>query len=241
MAEQSNTSEKATRRNESLLAGPERRFLQWLAPRLPASWTPDHLTILALVGAAATTVGYTLSNRSPDWLWLASAGLLVHWFGDSLDGTIARVRKIERPKYGFYVDHIADAAATAMIGLGLGFSPYMLLGVGLAIVVGYLVLSINIYLETITVGEFRLDHGIVGPTEARLLLVALNTAALLIGPNEFSAPSVTDRELIMTPFDIVGIAGTIGMFLMLHRRTARNLRTLARLEPPGGKQKDDPR
>ncbi|MCA9756069.1 MAG: CDP-alcohol phosphatidyltransferase family protein [Candidatus Eisenbacteria bacterium] len=232
------TTEKAERKNKALLAEPEKRVLRWVAARLPQSITPDHLTLLALFGAALTAAGYTLANHAEGYLWLASAGLVVHWFGDSLDGTLARVRKIERPKYGFYVDHLADGVATAMIGLGLGFSPYMLLAVGLAIVVGYLILSINIYLETITQATFRFDYGVVGPTEARILLILLNTAALLIGPNEFSVPSITGRPLVMTPFDIVGIAGSLGMVALLGRRLRRNLRVLGELEPAGGRKND---
>lgn len=225
------TTEKAERRNTSLLAEPEKRLLRWVAARLPRAVLPDHLTLLALAGAVVTTAGYTLANRAPEYLWLASAGLVIHWFGDSLDGTLARVRKIERPKYGFYVDHLADGVATAMIGLGLGFSPYMLLSVGLAIVVSYLILSINIYLETITQATFRFDYGILGPTEARIALIALNTAALVLGPNEFSVPSITGRPLVMTPFDVVGILGALAMVGLLWRRLRRNLRVLAKLEP----------
>ena len=103
----------------------------------------------------------------------------MHWLGDSLDGTLARVRRIERPRYGYYLDHLVDALATAVIGLGLGLSPWMLLAVGLAIVVAYLVLSINTYLETYAFGVFTLGYGRLGPTEARLGLIALNTLIAL--------------------------------------------------------------
>ena len=103
----------------------------------------------------------------------------VHWLGDSLDGTLARVRGIERPRYGYYLDHLVDALATAVIGLGLGLSPWMLLAVGLAIVVAYLVLSINTYLETYAFGVFTLGYGRLGPTEARLGLIVLNTLIAL--------------------------------------------------------------
>ena len=162
------------------------RFERWALPRLAASlprWVvPDHLTALGVLAATAIATAYVLSTRSPHWLWLANAALVVHWFGDSLDGTLARVRHIERPRYGFYLDHLTDAYSTTVIGIGLGFSPYMLLAVGLAIVIGYLVLSINVYLETHVFGKFRYGYGILGPTEARVLLIGLNLLALLIGP-----------------------------------------------------------
>jgi archaetidylinositol phosphate synthase len=165
--------------------------------------------------------------RDPAWLWGANLGLVFHWLGDSLDGTLARVRRIQRPRYGFYLDHLTDAYSTVAIGLGLGLSPYMLLSVSLAIVICYLVLSINVYLETHVMGEFRYGYGVIGPTEARLALVALNTLALTAGPLPFRLLGVG-----ATVFDVLGLAVAVSMLLMLLRRAARNLGTLGRLEPP---------
>jgi phosphatidylglycerophosphate synthase len=173
-------------------------------------------------------VAYVLTNRNENWLWAVNVLLVVQWYGDSLDGTLARVRRIERPRYGYYLDHLTDAYSTLAIGLGLGFSPYMLLSVGLAISIGYLLLSINVYLETHVFGEFRLGHGLLGPTEARLLLMALNTLALLLTPMWF-----TFRGVTFTLFDVIGVAGALGMFGILVTRAAGNLRALSRLEPPG--------
>jgi phosphatidylglycerophosphate synthase len=134
------------RKSVFVLAGFERWALPRMAAALPRWVVPDHLTFLGVLAATWIAVCYALSNRSDMWLWGASAGLVVHWFGDSLDGTLARVRKIERPRYGYYLDHLTDAYSTTAIGIGLGLSPYMLLSVGLAIVIAYLVLSINVYL-----------------------------------------------------------------------------------------------
>ena len=112
------------------------RFEGWALPKLarmlPARVMPDHMTLLGLVASTGVAVAYMLSNQNLNWLWVASGLLLVQWFGDSLDGTLARTRKIERPRYGFYLDHLTDAYSTLAIGLGLGFSPVMLLSVGLA-------------------------------------------------------------------------------------------------------------
>ena len=208
------------------------RFEAWSLPKLaaalPARVMPDHLTGLGLLASTGIAVSYMLSNRDPAWLWVASGLLVVHWYGDSLDGTVARYRKIERPRYGFYLDHLTDAYSTLAIGLGLGFSPYMLLSVGLAITIGYLLLSVNVYLETHVFGEFKLGHGIVGPTEARVLLIALNTGAALIGPLRFYV-----RGVPFTPFDVLGLIGVVGMVFLLLGRATRNLKTLAALEPPG--------
>src|SRR5687767_3299634 len=117
----------APREKTFLLAEPEARALNWLAARTPRFVVPDHLTLLALAAAAGFAVAYALGGA---WLWLAAALIGVHWLGDSLDGTLARFRKHERPNYGYYVDHLADAAATAMIGIGLGLSDHMLLTTG---------------------------------------------------------------------------------------------------------------
>ena len=170
---------------------------------------------------------YWLSNQDRAWLWGANLGLVAHWFGDSLDGTLARVRKIPRPRYGFYLDHLTDAYATTALGLGLGFSPFMLVSVGLAAVVAYLILSINVYLETYVFGVFRYGYGVLGPTEARIILIALNTIALSISPLPFTIGGVE-----MTVFDVGGMAITGIMLGLLGWRARRNLAELARLEPP---------
>src|SRR5688572_14823725 len=144
----------APRQLQFLLAEPERRALRWIAARLPARVKPDHLTLLGVAAAVGIGAAYWASNDSAAWLWAASALLVLHWLGDSLDGTLARVRGIERPRYGYYLDHLVDAVSTAAIGIGLGLSPYMLLSVGTLIVVAYLILSINVYLESQAFGRF---------------------------------------------------------------------------------------
>ncbi len=153
-----------------------------IAARLPGRILPDDLTALGVAAAFGVAVAYQLSNDALGWLWVASALLVVQWLGDSLDGTLARVRGIERPTYGFYLDHLVDAIATAAIGIGLGLSPFMLLSVGTLIVVAYLILSINVYLESFAFNRFSIGYGKVGPTEIRLILIALNTALALTRP-----------------------------------------------------------
>ncbi len=217
---------KHQRTSEFLLARFERRVLPALANALPAWVVPDHMTLLGLAASTAVAVGYILTNRSAAWLWLVNGALVANWFGDSLDGTLARVRRIERPRYGYYLDHLTDAYSTLAVGLGLGFSPYMLLSVGLGIAVAYLVLSINVYLETHAFGEFAASYGRLGPTEVRLILIALNTAALIRGPLPFTVAGIG-----MTVFDVIGVAVALGMILLLLGRVAGNLRALARLEP----------
>jgi archaetidylinositol phosphate synthase len=206
------------REKKFLLAVPEARVLEWIAGRLPAWVKPDHLTALGVVASIAIAAAYVLSNGNEAWLWAASALLVVHWLGDSLDGTLARVRRTERPRYGYYLDHLVDAFATAAIGIGLGLSPYMLLAVGLTIVVAYLILSINTYLETHAFGVFTLGYGRFGPTEARLALIAVNTLLVL---------GIVGNGLL----DVLGIALAAAMIIALIGRAGRNLRKLAELEP----------
>jgi archaetidylinositol phosphate synthase len=219
-------SATAPRQKTFFLARPEARVLHWIAERLPGRVMPDHLTILGVAAAAAIGAAYALSSHGDVWLWVASGLLVVHWLGDSLDGTLARVRRTERPRYGYYLDHLVDAIATAMIGIGLGLSPHLLLATGLLVVVAYLVLSINTYLETQSLGVFSLGYGRFGPTEARLGLIGLNTAMALGVPLHFTLAGVG-----LSALDAVALAAVAAMFVALAVRAARNLRELAAREP----------
>ena len=216
----------APRDKRFLLARHEGRVLEWIARRLPSRVMPDHMTALGVLAAFGIAAAYLLSNRDPAWLWVASGLLVAHWLGDSLDGTLARVRRAERPTYGYYLDHLVDAIATAVIGIGIGLSPYMLLATGLAIVVAYLVLSINTYLETQALGVFSLGYGRLGPTEARVGLIAVNTLLALGAGLE-----TTVSGLGVTVLDVVGLGAVVLMLGGLAVRAARNLRTLAEREP----------
>jgi len=217
---------EAEREPSFLLARPERRLLEAIAARLPRRVLPDDLTLLGVAAAVAICGAYQLSNDSRAWLWVASALLVVHWLGDSLDGTLARVRGIQRTRYGYYLDHLVDAAATAAIGIGLGLSPFMLLSVGTLLVVAYLVLSINVYLESYALGRFSIGYGLIGPTEVRLLLIALNAALALGLELRFDVLGTG-----LTALDVAGVALAVGMVLLLAGRAVRNLRALAREEP----------
>jgi archaetidylinositol phosphate synthase len=219
-------SATAPREKTFLLAHAETRVLTWIAERLPARVMPDHLTALGVLAAAAIAVAYALSNQADAWLWVASGLLVVHWFGDSLDGTLARVRRTERPRYGYYLDHLVDAIATTMIGVGLGLSPHLLLATGLLVVIAYLVLSINTYLETQALGVFSLGYGRVGPTEARIGLIGLNVAMALGAPLHFTVAGIG-----LSALDAVALAVVALMLAALGTRAIRNLRELAVREP----------
>ena len=209
-----------------LLAEPERRLLRALAARLPLRIRSNHLTVLGVLGAAGAGTAYALSAYGAAWLWAASALLVVNWFGDSLDGTVARVRGAERPRYGYYLDHIVDAFSTAAIVIGIGLSPYVDLGVALGVVVVYLVLSINVYLESAVFGVFRLAYSRLGPTEARIILIAANTL-LALGKEVLGSFWPAPRLLANWGLALLAV----GMLGMLVARFAKNLYELARQEP----------
>lgn len=223
---QSERAVDAYREESFLLAVPEKRFLRWLAGKLPRWILPDDMTAIGVLSALAIAAAYQLSNDGNAWLWVASGLLVVQWIGDSLDGTLARVRGIERPTYGYYLDHLVDAISTAAIGIGLGLSPFMLLSTGTLIVVAYLILSINVYLESFAFNRFSIGYGKIGPTEIRLILILLNTALALELGLDFNLVGVD-----LTVFDIVGLAIAGVMTVLLAGRAFRNLRELARAEP----------
>ena len=205
-----------------LLAGLERPALLWLAARVPRTIRSNHLTALGTIGAAAAGVAYALTRYDPRWLWVASAMLVVNWLGDSLDGTLARVRNTQRPKYGYYLDHVIDAFSTVVIGLGIGLSPYVDLAIALGLVIVYLALSINVYLESSVFGVFKISYGHIGPTEVRLLLILLNTLLLLFPRPHSIVANVANWTLTLL------LAGMVALFV---GRIARNLYKLAKLEP----------
>ena len=209
-----------------LLAGVERRVLQALAIRVPRTIRSNHLTAIGILGAAGAGGAYALTRYNPAWLWVASLMLGVNWVGDSLDGTLARVRGTQRPKYGYYLDHVVDAFSTAVIGLGIGLSPYVNLELALGLVVVYLALSINVYLESSVFGVFKISYGRIGPTEVRLLLVFLNTVLALAALWKVKGP--WPIRLVANWTLAILLAGMVVLFV---GRFARNLYRLAKLEP----------
>ncbi|HWQ84826.1 MAG TPA: CDP-alcohol phosphatidyltransferase family protein [Anaerolineales bacterium] len=167
---------KSHQRINDILLGPlERPALQFFARNMPAWVTPDKLTTLGVLGSVLIFASYILTSRDPAFLWLASLGFVINWFGDSLDGTLARYRNIQRPIYGFYVDHSLDAASESLIFIGLGLSPYVRLDLALLALVGYLLMSILVYIRTCVDGVFKISYGKLGPTEVRLIAIIANT------------------------------------------------------------------
>ena len=210
---------------ENLVARTERRVLNWLCARLPRWVTPDMLTATGMVGALMVFGGYVGSNLDRGWLWLAVAGYLVHWFGDSLDGSLARFRKIERPRYGYFLDHSCDGFATMLLVVGIGLTPYVELEAALIALPGYLLMSIHAFVSVRVLGELRLSYFNAGPTELRMVLIALTIAMYAAGRE----PPLIGQ---LNVFDLfVGGVGLVLVALFL-LQTARTARRLAIEEPP---------
>jgi len=157
--------ENSNRIQTSILNNLEKKALIWLANRQPRWMTSDILTYLGVLGAVICAVGFILANQNVHWLWLSSFGLFVNWYGDSLDGTLARVRNTQRPIYGFFIDHTLDAITICIMCIGAGLSPMFKLEIAMLVLAGYLVLSIYTYIGTILKGEFLLTYGSFGTTE----------------------------------------------------------------------------
>ena len=166
----------ARRVNRSLTAAAEKRALTWMAERAPAWLTSDQLTMLGLIAQIGAGVFYGLARLNKYWLLGVIACIVLNWLGDSLDGTLARVRNQQRPRYGFYVDHMVDVLGATAMMCGLGLSGFVHWPVAIAMLVAFLLLSAESYLATYTLDCFQMSQGIFGPTEIRILLVAGNVA-----------------------------------------------------------------
>lgn len=223
-----NVAAKHSRIQESLLSQPERRLLRWLVRRIPDWVMPDHLTALGVAGAALVPLGYGLSRVEPACLWLAVVGFVLNWFGDSLDGTLARHRKHERPRYGFFLDHTTDVVTEAMMFLGIGLSPCADFRLAACALISYLALSVLSYVNMIVSGEFRLSGGKIGPTEIRLIGIAA-TAGLYF----FGAPVILTIPLIgaATWLDMVLAGVAVGLSALFVGVGGKLAAGLAQLEP----------
>ena len=198
----------AERVQKTLVTGAEKKLLRWLATRMPAWVNSDHLTLLGLVAQFFVGVGYALAAYDNRFLLAVNGFLALNWFGDSLDGTLARFRNRQRPRYGFYVDHIIDSFGAVFLCVGLALSTYMSPMIALAMLMSFLMLSIETYLSTYCIGEFKLSHFGFGPTEIRILLAIGNLALLW-------RPYVHFFGGIYPLFDIGGIIASAGMCAML--------------------------
>jgi len=221
--------EKAERIQTSFLNAAEKKVLVWLAQRQPNWMTSDMLTYIGVVGAVICALGYFLSNWNLHWLWLSSFGLFVNWYGDSLDGTLARVRHLQRPVYGFFIDHSLDAITVSIMMIGGGLSFVFRMEVALLILVAYLVLSIYTYICTIIKDQFQLTYGgCLGPTEFRLVFVLMNAMIMY-------TPWVKHRYewygFDFGIYDVFGLAVAFILFYIWGDQFLKDRKLLAKRDP----------
>ena len=220
-------AEAKNRVNDILFGRFERWALPRMAKRLPAWIAPDKLTLVGIAAAFGVGLGCWLTQYSLDWLWFSSAMLVVNWWGDSLDGTLARVRGIQRERYGFYVDHQSDAISIILVLGGLGLSPLMHLPLAMVIVIGYFLMMILVSLVTIVRDEFKISFAGLGPTEARVIMIVANIAVWA-----FRNPHFVISEQSLTLYDIIGLVAAVLLFLIYAVASLRERAKLAVLDPP---------
>jgi len=216
----------ADRLQQAITARLEKRALVWMAERMPACINSDHLTALGAVAQLLAGVTYALAGFSPRWLIATNVFIALNWLGDSLDGTLARVRNQQRPRYGFYIDHVIDTFGAAFLMGGLAISGYLHWAVAIAMLVAFLMLSIEVYLATYTLGKFQLSYGRFGPTEIRIAL-CIGNIALMYRP----WVHLFGRQLRL--FDVGGAIAAVGMLGIMVVSAIRHARQLYREERLG--------
>ena len=230
---------QALRIQTSFINGIEKRALVWLAKRMPRWVNSDMLTAVGTLGALIVAIGFALSCLNVQWLWLSSFGLLVNWFGDSLDGTLARVRDCQRPVYGYYVDHSVDCINEGLMFIGAGLSPFLHLDLALLAYAIYLVLTINVSINAHLKGEFRLTYFKLGPTEFRIIVIVANTLLISIPALAAIANTHTLFGLTVTMhiLDYVAAFIILAMALIYIVTTISDARKYAAIDPKKPRQK----
>ncbi len=216
-----------TRLNSGWLSPLENRAIAWLAPRMPGWLSPDRLTALGFAGSVIAFAGYALTPGQAAWLWLVNAGLVVNWFGDSLDGAVARLRRIERPRYGFFLDQSIDVASQFLFAMGLGISGYMPMEIAATGLAVYLMMSVQGLLRAEVGRVFHLATGGFGLTELRCLFVVLNAMLYFLPPRPFQVGGVGTSYP-----ELLGLAWIVATLVYYLTTMIAESRRLAREEPP---------
>ena len=228
-----NNKADAIRIQTSVLNALEKKVLVWLAERQPRWITSDILTYIGTFGAVVIAAGYILSAWNINFLWLSSLGFIINWYGDSLDGTLARVRKTQRPVYGYYLDHTIDAINEVIIFVGIGLSGLMHLDIALLALVMYFLMTINVSINAHLKKEFKLTYASMGPTEFRIIMIIINTLFALIRPLRDFSHSFTlcGHPFILGALDYIGIL-IIFILALMHLTTVRNdIKDYAEMDP----------
>ena len=228
-----NNKEDAVRIQTSVLNALEKKVLVWLAERQPRWITSDILTYIGTFGAVVIAAGYILSAWNINFLWLSSLGFVINWYGDSLDGTLARVRKTQRPIYGYYLDHTIDAINEVMIFVGVGLSGLMHLEIALLALVMYLLMTINVSINAHLKKEFKLTYASMGPTEFRIIMIIINTLFASIRPlREFSHSfTLCGHTFTLGALDYIGILIIVTLALMHLTTVRKDIKDYAKMDP----------
>jgi phosphatidylglycerophosphate synthase len=210
----SEDKKQAARIQTSILNPLEKKVLVWLAQRMPAWVTSDMLTFVGFLGAIVMATGYALANLNLNWLWLSCLGLLINWFGDSLDGSLARVRNTQRKTYGFYIDHNVDVINETIMFVGVGLSPLVNMSFAMFALVAYFMLSIYVYIDCHLMGEMRLTYAGMGPTEFRLILIIVNICFIYIPwLSQWKKPiTIFHNDFQVGLFDYIAVAAALAIF-----------------------------
>lgn len=226
---------QSTRIQTSILNGAERKLLIWLAQRMPAWVTSDMLTVIGFIGALIIATGYALTMLDIRWLWLASFGFLVNWYGDSLDGSLARVRNTQRPIYGFFLDHNVDCINETIMFVGVGLSSLMNLSSALFALVAYLLLSVYVYITAHLKNEFKITYAGLGPTEFRIIVVIVNTLFIFFPALRELSWTFTMPDggaILLRLLDVIALVIALIIFLMYLVSIIKDARYLSKIDPP---------
>lgn len=224
---------QANRIQTSLLNGVERKALVWMAERMPQWVTSDMLSAVGALGAVIVAAGYILAGVNINFLWLSSFGYVVHWFGDSMDGSLARVRHTQRPIYGFYLDHTLDAVTELIMFVGAGLSGLLRLDIALLVFVAYLLMTLNVTINSHLKSEFRLTYAKLGPTEFRVLMIILNTLLIYVAPmREFRADiCLFHHNMVLSGLDVVALCIFVLIMIIYTCTVISDARGYAKADP----------
>jgi len=230
----SEEKKQAQRIQTSILNPLEKKVLVYLAERMPKWVTSDMLTLVGFIGALIMAAGYSLSNLNLHWLWLSCFGLFVNWFGDSLDGSLARVRNTQRKTYGFFIDHNIDVINETIMFIGVGCSPLVNMSFAMFALIAYLMLSVYVYIDCHLKGEMRLSYSGLGPTEFRLMLIIVNICFMYIPwLSEWKKPiTLFHNDFMVGLFDYIAVAAALLIIFFYLRNLIRDIKYFAKIDPP---------
>ncbi|WP_131113365.1 CDP-alcohol phosphatidyltransferase family protein [Lichenihabitans psoromatis] len=232
----------------NIVARQERRFLNWACSVMPEQVSSDHLTAFGVFGAVLVVVGYVAGRSNVDFLWIAALGYVIHWFGDSLDGSLARYRNVSRPRYGYFLDHSLDVFCIVLMVGGMGLSSFARMDVAMYVVVAYLILAIHVFLKNHVTGTFQLSFIALGPTELRMVFVAITVWMIIQGGDSYhlALPGVSGYDIALlvtgTVLFTLFIVNSVTMVLHLRALEGDGRRPLPAIEPAraaGARQASD--